>query len=178
MRSRFHTSGRLIAVAGALFAVLAHAGTPAEDAYAAAQEWARAVTARDVDTQVKMLPKALFARPDSMERERKMRQHDKEMAVINGEKYLSFEVQPAPSNLSGTVGKMSVLVFPYRSVLQTRDGKMQRDSYLVAVAEGGSSSWSVMDGSGQSMRSIKVFVPGYAGVPPVPPAMTKMLKAE
>ena len=177
MRSKFCTAGWLVAVAGAFIAVLAHAG-PAEDAFAATKEWAKAVTERDVDAQVKLLPKALFAKPDSMERERRMRQHDKELALINGEKYLSFEVLPAPSNLSGTVGKMNMLIFPYRSVLQTRDGKLQRDSYLVAVAEAGSSNWSVMDGSGQSVRSIKVFVPGYAGVPPIPPAMTKMLKAE
>jgi hypothetical protein len=171
-------SGWLVTVAGALIAALAQAGTPAEDAFAAASEWARAVTARDIDTQMKLLPKAIFVRPDSMGHERRMRQHDKELALLNDEKYLSFEVRPAPANLSGTVGKMTMMVFPYSSVVQTRDGKMQRDSYLVAVAEGGSSNWSVMDGSGQSVRSIKIFVPGYAGVPPVPPAMTKMLKAE
>jgi len=176
MGSRIRALGGMMAAAGALVCAMAQAG-PAEDASVATKEWAKAVLAQDIDTQLKLLPKAIFARPDSLERERKMRLHDKEMALINGQKYLSFEVQPAPA-VTGSVGKMLMMVFPYRSVLQTREGNLQRDSSLLAVAEQGSSNWSVMDGSGQSVRSIKGFVPGYVGVPPIPPAMTKMLKAE
>jgi hypothetical protein len=131
---------------------------------------------RDVDTQMKMLPKKMFANPQAMERERRNRLHDKEVSIINGEKWVSFDVEP--TGQSAKVGNMTVIVLPYRSVVQLRDGKMQRESSLIAVAEDGSSSWSVIDGSGQVQRSIRTFVPGYAGLPSLPPARTKLLPAQ
>ena len=151
----------------------ARAGTPAEDASAATKQWAKAIMELDVDTQMKMLPKKLFATPEAQQRERRNRQHDKELSIINGEKWLSFDVQP--TGQLGKVGNLLVMVFPYRSVKQTREGKLQRDSALLAVAEEGSSDWSVIDGSGQSHRSIKVYVPGYAGLPALPQPTTKVL---
>jgi hypothetical protein len=165
----------MMALAAGMFAaVAAHAATPAEDAAEAARQWAKAVMERDVDTQMKMLPKKMFVKPDSMERERRNRLHEKEMALINGEKWLSFDVQP--TGQYGKVGNLVMIVLPYKSVVQVRDGKLQRESSLLAVAEEGSSNWSVIDGSGQNPRSIKIFVPGYAGAPAVPPAVTKLLK--
>jgi len=166
----------LMTLATALPGTAALAATPAEDAAAATKLWVKAVIERDVDTQVKMLPKRLFATPEQIDRERKSRLHDKEMAIINGEKYLSFDVEP--TGQSGKVGNMIVMVFPYRAVVQVRQGKLQRESSLLAVAEEGSSNWSVIDGSGQNPRSIKVFVPGYTGVPSVPVARSVLLKPE
>ncbi|MEP6701725.1 MAG: hypothetical protein ABJB04_01965 [Betaproteobacteria bacterium] len=152
------------------------AATPEEGAAAAAQRWVKAVVARDVDTQSKLLPKGLFAKPEDQERDRKLRMRDNEVAAINGEKILSFDLQP--TGQSGRVGKMTLFVFPYRSITQSREGKMQRDSSLLAVAEEGSSNWSVIDGSGQSARSMRGFLPGYAGAPPIPRAAAKVLKPE
>lgn len=171
------STGLVIALAaGALAASVARAGTPAEDAAAAAQKWAKAAMEFDADTQVKMLPKKLVATPEVAERERKGRLHEKEMARINGEKWLSFDVQP--TGQLGKVGNMLVMVFPYKWVKQVREGKLQRESSLLAVAEEGSSDWSIVDGTGQNERSIKAYVPGYAGAPPVPVPVTKVIKPE
>jgi hypothetical protein len=155
----------------------AQAATPEEEAGAAAQRWAKAVMTRDVEVQVNLLPRRLFAKPGDREREEKRLTHDKEVAMINGERYLSFDVQPKAVS-SGKVGNQLVVLFAYRSVVQTRDAKLQRDSSLIAIAEEGSSSWSVVDGTAQSAKSMKAFLPGYAGNPPIPRPVTKSLAPE
>ena len=157
--------------------VTAVQAAPEEEAGGAAREWAKAVMARDVEVQLKLLPKKLFAKPGDREREQKRLMHDKELAVINGERYLSFDVQPKAS-VTGKVGNQVVMMFPYRSVVQTRDAKLQRDSSLIAIADEGSSSWSIIDGTAQGSKSLRVLLPGYAGNPPVPRAVTKALPIE
>jgi hypothetical protein len=165
------------AIAGGLIGASVRAATPEEEAGAAAREYAKAVSTRDIDTQLKLLPRRLFAKPGDREREEKRLTHDKELAVINGERYLVFDVQQKPTS-TGKVGNQLVLVFPYRSVVQNRDAKFQRDSSLIAFAEAGSSEWSVIDGTAQNTKSMKIFLPGYAGNPPIPRPVTKSLAAE
>ena len=163
--------------AAELLGGVAQAATTEEEAGAAAREWAKAVMARDIGLQLKLLPKQLFVKPGEREREEKRMMHANELAVINGEKYLSFDVQPKAS-VTGKVGNQVVLMFPYRSVVQTRDAKFQRDSSLIAVAEEGSSNWSVIDGTAQNPKSMRVYLPGYAGNPRVPRPVTKLLPLE
>ena len=155
----------------------AQAATPEEEGAAAAAEWAKAVMANDIDTQLKLLPKRLFLKQGEREREEKRRLHDKEVALINGERYLSFEVQPK-AVANGKVGNIVLMMYPYRSVLQTKGAKLQRDSSLIAISEEGSSSWSVIDGSAQSAKSMRIIVPGYAGRPPIPRPVTKAIPTE
>ncbi len=177
MTSRICALAGAALLAGLLTAAVSRAATPAEEASAATRRWVKAVVERDVETQLQMLPRKLFANADRIEVERKNRLHDKERSIVNGEKYLSFDVEPT-TTLTGKVGNVVMMVFPYRSVLQVRDGKLQNESSLVAVAEEGSSNWSVIDGTGQNLRSIKLFVPGYAGTPAVPVALSKLVKPE
>jgi hypothetical protein len=165
------------ALIGGLLSAAAQAATPAEDASAATRRWAKAVMELDVDTQMSLLPKKLFASPERAEIERKARLHEKERAIVNREKYLSFDVD-ATTGLTGKVGNVVIMVFPYRSVMTVREGKLMKKSSLIAVAEEGSSNWSVLDGTGQNPRSMKIFVPGYAGTPAVPTAESKIVKAE
>jgi hypothetical protein len=172
------TRGRIACVILAAAAVFAAVGAraAADDAaaQAAATAWSRAILDYDVDGQMKLLPKRLFPTPELRERERKLRLHEKEMAVINNEKYVAFDVKPPLA--AEQVGTARVVVFPYRSVKQVRDGKMQRDSSLVAIAEGGSNDWTILDGSGLGMKSLKALLPGYAGAPRVPQPVTRLLK--
>ena len=174
MPLRFRSLVVAVSFAAGLAGVEAQAATPEEEAGAAARQWAKAIMSRDVETQLKLLPKRLFVKPGEREREEKRLMHDKEVAAINGERYLSFDVQPK-AILTGKVGNQLVLMFPYRSVVQTRDAKLQRDSSLIAIAEEGSSSWSVIDGTAQNPKSMRIYLPGYAGNPPVPRAVTKAL---
>jgi hypothetical protein len=175
----FHSARRrlasvLVVAVAALAAGTAHAAADDAAAQAAATAWSRAVLDNDVDGQMKLLPKRLFATPELRERDRKLRLHEKEMAVINNEKYVVFEVKPPVA--AEQVGTSRVVVFPYRSVKQTRDGKMQRDSSLVAIAEGGSNDWTILDGSALTMRTLKALIPGYVGAPRLPQPFTRMLK--
>jgi hypothetical protein len=167
----------LLAAAAAAGATLAHAATLEEDAAAATREWAKAVMARDVESQLTLLPPGLFAKAGDREKEQKKLMHEKEMALINNERYVSFDVQPKPLT-SGKVGKLVVMVFPYRSVWQVRDTKLQRDSSLIAIADEGSSKWSVIDGTAQNPKSMKAYLPGYAGGLSLPRAVTTALKSE
>ncbi len=160
-------------VAAVLATGLAHAADDAA-AQAAAQAWAKAVMDNDVDAQMKLMPKRLFATPEQRERERKVRMHERERALINREKYVVFDLKPAAA--AEQVGTTRVVIFPYRSVRQERDGKMQRDSSLIAIAEGGSDEWTIFDGSAASMKSLKLLIPGYAGRPSVPTPFTRLVK--
>jgi hypothetical protein len=150
------------------------AATMEEEAVAAAREWVKAVVDRDVDAQMKRLPKRLYPSPDSRERGRRQREHENEMALVNGTKYVLFDIL-APSG-SGKVGDFTMVVIPYRMVLETRGSKLERTSSLLAIAEEGSSNWSVMDGTGQNPRSLRFVVPGYKGVPRIPVATSKLLE--
>jgi hypothetical protein len=125
---------------------------------------------------VNLLPKAMFEKPEERERARKMRLHDKELAIIRGEKFLSFELMQPLRPV--TVGKATIVVVPYKSVVQVADGRLQRESTLVALDLTGNSDWAVFDGSGHSVRSLKKFIPGYQGNPPLHPARTQLLKTE
>jgi hypothetical protein len=153
---------------------LARAASDDTAAESAARAWSRAIMDYDVDGQIKLLPKRLFTTQEQRERDRKLRLHEKEMAVINNEKYLAFDLKPALA--SEQIGTTRVMVFPYRSVKQVRDGKMQRDSSLVAIAEGGSNDWTIFDGTSASLRTLKALIPGYAGRPGVPQPITRLLK--
>lgn len=177
MASRLRSLVLIGAFAAGLAGGAAQAATPEEGAGEAAREWAKAVMTGDVSVQLKLRPKLLFVKPGEREREERRLMHDKELAVINGEKYLSFEVQPK-ATVTGKVGNQLVLMFPYRSVLQTRDAKLQRESTVIALAEEGSSDWYVIDGTGQNLKSMKLFLPGYAGSPRVPQSLTKALPLE
>ena len=64
---------------------------------------------------------------------------------------------------------------PYKAVVANEKGKIERTSSLLAFAEDGSSDWSVMDGSGQSFKSLKFVLPGYNGHPRIPPALSKVV---
>jgi len=154
----------------------AAAATPDEEAAEAARAYVKAVMARDVDAQLKLLPKGYFANAADRERRYKRLLHEKEMAVINDEKYVSFDVQPKIA--SGKVGNNTVIVFPYRSVTKNREARTERQSSLLAIAEEGSSNWSVIDGTGQSARSMKGYLPAYNGNPPIPKAVVKALPAD
>lgn len=66
-----------------------------EGAAEAAKAWAAAVMARDVDAQMDLLPATMFPKSGERERQRKLKLHDKEMAIINNQKFLSFEVRAA-----------------------------------------------------------------------------------
>src|SRR4051794_25751363 len=129
MRSKTCALAGAALLAGLFSAAMALAATPAEDASAATRRWAKAVLERDVDTQMQLLPKKFFASDDRIEVERKARLHARERAIINGEKFLSFDVEPTTA-LTGKVGNLLVMVFPYRAVLQLHEGKMQKDSSL------------------------------------------------
>lgn len=164
-----------VLLAAAIVAAPVQAATPAEDAVNAAREWVKAITAYDVETQMSLLPKRLYASPEARERAKQMRLHDKEMAKINREKIHSFEIQ-APS-ATAKIGKMTLVIIPYRAVVENeKTGKIERSSSLLAIAEEGSSDWAVMDGSGQNVKSLKFVLPGYNGQPRIPPSLSKVAK--
>lgn len=164
-----------VLLAVGIVAAPVQAATAEEGAVLAAREWVKAVTAYDVDTQMSLLPKRLYASPEARERARLMRLHDKEMALINREKYHSFEIQ-APAATS-KIGKMTLVIIPYKAVVESeKGGKIERSSSLLAIAEEGSSDWAVMDGSGQNFKSLKFVLPGYNGNPRIPPSLSKLVK--
>ena len=159
-------------------AVLAPAllAAPEDGAAEAGKAWAAAIVARDVDAQIKLLPATMFPKPGDRERQHKMKVHDNELAVINKQKYLSFDVRAPVQTVK--FNKMIAVVLPYRSVLTDAQGKLQTDSVLIALAEEGSGRWAVFDGTGQTLRSLKLHIPGYAGGLGLPPAVTKVIKDE
>jgi hypothetical protein len=164
-----------VLLAAGIVAAPVRAATAEEGAVLAAREWVKAVTAHDVDTQMNLLPKRLYASPEARERAKQMRLHEKEMAQINREKYRSFEIQ-APSATS-KIGKMTLVIIPYTAVVENdKSGKIERSSSLLAIAEEGSSDWAVMDGSGQNPKSLKFVLPGYTGNPRIPPSLSKIVK--
>jgi hypothetical protein len=167
-----HLSMLLMAV-GAMALSPVRAATP-EAAAAAAQAWGQAVVARDVEAQMKLLPATMFSSPGDRERNRLRRLHDKELAIINRQNYLSFDVRAPSQTLK--VNKTTVVVLPYRSILAIAEGKLQTDSVLIALSEEGSDQWSVFDGSGHGARSLKMLIPGYTTGLSVPPAASKIIK--
>lgn len=166
----------MVLVAGAMVLPPVRAATAEEGATAAAQAWGRAVMARDVDAQMKLLPATMYPKPGERERERLQRVHDKELAIINKQKYLSFDVRAPTQTLK--VSKTIAVVLPYRSILSIAEGRLQTDSGLVALSEEGSNQWSVFDGSGHSARTLKALIPGYTTGLGVPPAVSKVIKGE
>ena len=162
-----------VLLAAGIVAAPVRAATAEEGAVMAAREWVKAVMGYDVDTQMSLLPKRLYASPEAVERAKRMRLHEKEMAQINREKYQSFDLQ-APAATS-KIGKITLVIIPYKAVVANEKGKIERTSSLLAFAEDGSSDWSVMDGSGQSFKSLKFVLPGYNGHPRIPPALSKVV---
>ncbi len=166
----------LIVCAMAMSAAPAWSAAPETGAAEAAQAWARAIMAHDVDAQMKLLPATMYPRPGERERQRLQRLHENELAVINRQKYLSFDVRSPAQTLK--IGTTIAVVLPYRSVLATAEGKLQVDSVLIALSEEGSNQWSVLDGNGQGPRSLKALIPGYTTGLAVPPAVTRLIKAD
>ena len=156
---------------------LAAAAGPTEDAaLAAAEAWAKAVSTRDVDAEFKLLPATMYAKPGERERMRAQRIRDREIAQLNKDVYLSFQMR-APIQ-TARIGKFTAVVVPYSYERQSPSGKLQRHSSAIALNEEGSSNWSVFDGSGQATRSLKALIPGYNGELSLPPAYTTALKPE
>jgi hypothetical protein len=176
MLRRFRTISIALLAAGAMAVTLAQAATPEEGATEAAQAWARAILARDVEAQMKLLPATMFSKPADRERNRLQRLHQKEMALINNQKYLSFDIRPPSQTLK--VNKTIAMVLPYQSIMTVADGKLQTNSVLIALAEEGSNQWSVFDGSGHDARSLKVLIPGYTSGLGVPPVAATVIKSE
>jgi hypothetical protein len=176
MTRRFRSVLMVLLAAGAMSLSPVRAATPEDGAAEAAQAWARAIIARDVETQMKLIPATMYAKPDERARNRLQRLHNKELAIINNEKYLSFDVRAPVQTLK--INKTTAVVLPYQSILTIPEGKLQTNSVLIALAEEGSSQWSVFDGSGHTTRSLKVLIPGYTTGLAVPPAVTLVIKGE
>jgi hypothetical protein len=166
----------LLLAAGAAGLSPVRAATPEDGAVEAAQAWVKAIIARDVDAQIKLLPDTMYADRAERERKRQQRVRDRELAIINNQKYLSFDLRAPSQTLK--VNKMIAVVVPYRSVLATAEGKIQTDSSLIALSPDGSSQWSVFDGSGQVDRSLKSIIPGYTTGLMVPRAVSTVIKGE
>lgn len=159
MIRRIRSAVLVILALGPIGTMPAWAATPEEGASAAALTWSQAVLAGDVDAQMKLLPPTLYSKPGERDRNRAMRLHEKEMAVINKVKILSFEVLPPAQTLK--VDPYTVVVVPYRSVRSSPEGKLQTDAALIAMSEGASDTWWVFDAAGQVARTLKVVIPGY-----------------
>ena len=153
------------------------AATPEEEAaMAAGRAWSKAIVARDVDAQMKLMPPTMFARPEDRDRARLQRIRDKEVALIKSASIATFELG-APIQ-SVRVGKTPVVVIPYKSVVSSSDGRIQTESSLIAFAPDGGSSWWVFDGSGHSVKTLKTIIPGYSAGINVPVTRSAVLKAE
>ena len=161
-------------LASALIAT-AGAATPDEEAArAAAQAWVKAVTGRDVDAQIKLMPPTMFATSADRERARHQRVHEIEIALIKSRRYEKFELSPPAQTLK--VGKATAVVIPYKAIVSSTDGKLQIDSSLVALALDGGSQWSIFDGAGHTSRTLKTVIPGYVTGLSVPTATSKVVK--
>lgn len=169
---------RLLASVACLAGVViatAGAATPEEEAArAVAQAWIKAVTGRDVDAQMKLLPPTMFAKSADHERARHARVYDKEVALIRNQRYEKFDLGLPAQTMK--VGKTTAVVIPYKSIVSSLDGKLQIDSSLVALNVEGSSQWSVFDGAGHTVRTLKVIIPGYVSGLNIPPATSKVVK--
>lgn len=165
-----------LGAAAAMALAPARAATPQEEALEAAQALSRAIMAQDVDAQMKLLPPTMYARPGERDRVRAQKLHDKEVAIVNKQKYLSFEVKAPVQTLK--VNAFTAVVVPYRSVLAEADGKLQVDSVIIALTDEASGKWSAFDGSGQVTRTLKVIIPGYTQGLVVPPVASKLIKGE
>jgi hypothetical protein len=176
MTRGFRCLSMLLLTAGAMALLPVQAATPEEGAAEAAQAWGRAIMGRDIDAQMKLLPPAMYPKPGERERQRLQRLHDKELAIINNQKYLSFDVRAPSQTLK--INKTTAVVLPYRSILSIAEGKLQTDSVLIALSEEGSGQWSVFDGSGHSPRTLTALIPGYTTGLGVPPAVSKVIKGE
>ena len=172
----FRTLSMMLLAAGALALAPVQAATAEDGAAEAAQAWGRAIMARDIDAQMKLLPATMFSKPGDRERNRLQRLRDQELAIINKQKYLSFDVRAPSQTLK--INKTTAVVLPYRSMLSIAEGKLQTDSVLIALSEEGSNQWSVFDGSGHSARSLKIMIPGYATGLSVPPAVARVIKGD
>jgi hypothetical protein len=167
----------MLLAASAMALSSVQAATPEEGAAEAAQAWGRAIMAHDVDAQMKLLPATMYTKPGERERNRAQRLHDKELAIVNKQKYLSFDVRAASQTLK--INKFIAVVMPYRSILVVGEGKMQTDSALIAIAEEGSNQWSVFDATGYgNVRSLRMLIPGYTTGLNVPQAVSKLIKGE
>ena len=166
-----------VASVAVLIAAPVWALTPDEDAAVAiGQQWVKAVTSRDIDGQVKLMPSTMFPRDGDQDRARKQRAHDNELAVIRKQKYTMFELGPPMQTLK--VGAATLVLIPYKSATDsTQEGRLQVESSLIAIALDGR-NWSVFDGSAQNMKSLKLIVPGYAGGLNVPPVRSVATKPE
>ena len=160
----------------ALLVSPAWALTPDEEAaIAVSQQWVKAVTSRDIDAQVKLLPSTQFPREGDKDRARKQRAHENELAVIRKQKYAMFELGAPMQTLK--VGQATVVLVPYKTEVNSLDGKLQIESSLIAIALDGR-NWSVFDGSGQNPKSLKIMIPGYSGGLNVPPARSVLVKPD
>ena len=167
----------LIAAIAFGLSAAATAQTPEENAaLAVAQSWVKAMTSRDVDAQMNLLPSTMFARDGDRERAKRMRLHDQELATIKKAKYAMFGLGPPSQSIK--VGKASVVLIPYKSIVESSDGKIQTDSSLIAVALDGGSNWNVFDGSGHTARSLKTIIPGYTAGLNIPAARSVVLKSD
>ena len=176
MTHGMRTRALTLFTAGAMALSSALAATPEEAAAQVAQAWATAIMADDVDAQMKLLPPKMYAKPGERERQRLQRLHDKEMAIVNNQKYVSFDVRAPVQKLK--INKTIAVVVPYRSVQAVAEGKLQKDSVLIALSEEGSDQWSVFDGTGHGTRSLKMLIPGYSTGLNVPPAAVRLVKRE
>ena len=165
------------ASAAALIATPAWALTPDEEAaVAVSQQWVKAVIARDIEAQIKLMPATMFPRDGDKDRARKQRAHENELALIRKQKYAMFELGAPMQTLK--VGAATVVVVPYKSAVESGiEAKMQNESSLIALALDGR-NWSVFDGSGQNLKSLKPIIPGYAGGLNVPMTRSVLVKSE
>lgn len=164
-----------VGLATLLMTGAALAATPEEEATAAAQEWAKAVMTRDVETEVKMLPATMFPKPGDRERRRLVRTAEREAAIIAGEKYLAYDVRPPLQTVQ--INKYTAIVFPYATKIDTPRGRLLTSSSLIALSEDGG-KWSIIDGNGQTTRSLKQLIPGYTGGLSLPVSKVVLVKPE
>ncbi|MEP7084004.1 MAG: hypothetical protein ABI854_04640 [Betaproteobacteria bacterium] len=152
------------------------AATPEQSATELAHAWARAIMTSDVEAQMKLLPTTMYAKPGERERNRLLRLHEKEMAVINKQKLVTFDVRAPIQTLK--INNTTVVVIPYQSVVTIADGTLQTDSVLVALTDESSDKWGIFDGTGHGTRSLKQLIPGYTIGLTIPPARVKVIKGE
>ena len=166
----------ILATAGVLALPAVRAATPEQSATELAHAWARAITTGDVDAQMKLLPTTMYVKPGERERNRLLRLHEKEVALINKKKFVSFDVRAPLQTIK--INKTTAVVIPYQSIVEVAEGKLQTDSFLVALAEDGADKWSIFDGTGHTTRTLKLLIPGYTTGLNVPPAQSKLIRGE
>ena len=170
--SRIAGAALAMAIAGSAWAL-----TPEEEAAVAiSQQWVKAITTRDVDAQVKLMPPTMFPKEGDRERARLARLHDNELAVVRKQKVTMFGLGPPMQTLK--LGAGTAVIVPYKSAVETAgEGRMQVESSLIALTLDGK-TWSVFDGSGQNNKSLKSIIPGYPGGLNVPTVRSVAVKTE